>query len=313
MRLMKSFAEQVVATFAFVFFDTTQGMRSRGLVRVLVSVLALSGFLAYGTAHGVAAADEAVSGMVWERHGEWHLNGSLAVLRLGEAIPPGGLLTAGAEGPSHSMTVLMPDGQRMLCECYDAKSCSQGFRVPAITPRPSPEVWNMFVGVRNALLLRPASAEAPFSTPTGRAATAGKVEMVAAMSPQGEVSIAPALRVLPSGQYSLSVANDGSQAASSPTATQPLNWTAGQKAAPVRLPEPGLYRIRVLDQTHVPRMEIEVLTTTAASLAVEAAGLKQARETVMWWNQTRGGWSLHDFLRVYLQAREIQAREKENQ
>jgi hypothetical protein len=270
--------------------------------------------LAYGTAHGVAAADEAPSGMVWERHGEWHLNGSSAVLRLGEAIPPGGLLTAGAESPTHSMTVLLPDGQRMLCECYEAKSCSQGFRVPAITPRPSPAVWEMFVGVRNALLLRPASAETPFATPTGRAAKAGNVEMVAAMSPQGEVSLAPALRVLPWGQYSLSVANDGSQAAaSSRPATQPLTWTAAQKAAPVRLAAPGLYRIRVTDQTYVPRMEIEVLTTTAASLAEEAAGLKQARQTVMGWNQTRGGWSLHDFLRVYLQAREIQAREKENQ
>ena len=304
----------MVAAFARVFFDTTQGMRSRALLGVLGSVVVFSGFLAYKTAHGVAAADEAPSGMVWERHGEWHLNGSPAVLRLGEAMPPGGLLTAGAESPSHSMTVLMPDGQRMLCECYEAKSCSQGFRVPAITPRPSPEVWNMFVGVRNVLLLRPASAETPFTTPTGRAAMAGNVEIVAAVSAQGEVSIAPALRVLPSGQYSLSVANDGSQAAASGRAvTQPLAWTAGQKAAPVSLPGPGLYRIRVTDQTYVPRLEIEVLTTTAASLANEAAALKQARQTVMGWNQTRGGWSLHDFLRVYLQTRENQARETENQ
>ena len=275
-------------------------MRPRALLCALVSLIVFAGFLAY--------ADEAPSGMVWERHGEWHLNGSSAVLRLGEAIPTGGLLTAGAESPTHSMTVLLPDGQRMLCECYEAKSCSQGFRVPAITPRPSPAVWNMFVAVRNVLLLRPASAETPFATPTGRSALAGKVEMVAAMSPQGEVSIAPALRVLPSGQYSLSLAKDGSQpAASSRSATQPLAWIAGQKAAPVRLPEPGLYRIRVLDQTYVPRLEIEVLTTTAASLADEAAGLKQARQTIMEWNQTRGGWSLHDFLRVYLQARVLAA------
>jgi hypothetical protein len=291
----------MVAPFALVFFGTTQGMRFRALLFVLGSVIIFGTFLAY--------ADEAPSGMVWERHGEWHLNGSSAVLRLGESIPPGGLLTAGAESPSHSMTVLLPDGQRMLCECYEAQSCSQGFRVPAITPRPSPAVWEMFVAVRNVLLLRPASAEAPFAAETGRAAKAGNVEMVAAMSPQGEVSIAPALRVLPSGQYSLSVANDGSRTtASSRPARQPLSWTAGQNAAAVRLPGPGLYRIRVTDQTFVPRMEIEVLATTAASLPAKAAGLKQARETIMGWNETRGGWSMHDFLRVYLQARE-----KENQ
>ncbi len=104
------------------------------------------------------------SGMVWERHGDWHLNGSSTTLRLGEAIPPGGLVTGSAESSAHSMTILLPDGQRMLCECYEAKTCSQGFRVPAITPQPRPAVWDMFVGVRNVLLLRPATAETAFPT-----------------------------------------------------------------------------------------------------------------------------------------------------
>jgi hypothetical protein len=54
-------------------------------------------------------------------------------------------------------------------------------------------------------------------------------------------------------------------------------------------------------------MEIEVLATPPALVATEADGLKQARETIMGWNQTRGGWSLHDFLRVYLQARVLAA------
>ena len=72
------------------------------------------------------------SGMVWERHGDWHLNGSSETLRLGEAVAPGGLITAGTEGSEHSMIILLPDGQRLLCECFEAKTCAQGFRVPAI-------------------------------------------------------------------------------------------------------------------------------------------------------------------------------------
>src|ERR1700760_3594314 len=60
------------------------------------------------------------SGMVWENHGDWHLNGSSDTLRLGEAIPPGGLVTAGAKNSVHSIVILLPDGQRMLCECYEA-------------------------------------------------------------------------------------------------------------------------------------------------------------------------------------------------
>jgi hypothetical protein len=238
--------------------------------------------------------------MIWERHGDWHLNGSSAMLRLGEAIPPGGLLTAGAGGGAHSIVILLPDGQRMLCECYDARSCSQGFRVPSITPRPDPALWNMFVAVRNVLLLRSATVEVAFPLATGRAAMAANVEIVAAASPQGEISIAPALRVLPSGEYSLIVTMNGQP--SSP-AVQSLNWMAGQKLAQVRVGAPGLYGIRVADQTNVPRIEVEVLATAPDSVAMESARLKQMRETIMQWNHIHGGWDLHGFLRAYLESR----------
>ena len=129
--------------------------------------------------------------MVWEKHGDWHLNGSSNALRLGEAIPPGGLITAGVDGLAHSIVIFLPDGQRMLCECYEAKTCSQGFRVPAITPQPQPAVWEMFVAVRNVLLLRPATAETAFPAPAGREEMAVNSEIVAPVSPQGEISIAP--------------------------------------------------------------------------------------------------------------------------
>ena len=248
--------------------------------------------------------DPEFSGMVWERHGDWHLNGSSATLRLGEAIPAGGLLTAGAGSGAHSIVILLPDGQRMLCECYDAQRCSQGFRVPPITPRPDPAVWSMFVAVRNVLLLRSATAEVAFPTAAGRAAMAANVELVAAVSPQGEISIAPALRVLPSGQYSLAVTRNGQPtAASIPAAIQRLNWTAGQTVAQVRVDAPGLYRIRVSDQTDVPRIEVEVLAIAPDSVATEAARLKQMRETIMQWNHIHGGWDLHAFLRAYLESR----------
>ena len=124
-------------------------------------------------------------------------------------------------------------------------------------------------------------------------------EMVAAVNPQGEISIAPVLRVLPSGQYELRVARDGT-AATAPS-VQPLDWSAAQKLAQVRVGGPGLYRIRVSDQESVPRFEIEVLATSPASLAGETAGLKMARETILKW--THEGWNLHGVLRVYLESR----------
>ena len=98
--------------------------------------------------------------------------------------------------------------------------------------------------------------------------------MVAAVSPQGEISIAPALGVLPSGQYGLGVATDGQTRATTAPSVQPLDWSAAQKVATVRVGGPGLYRIRVSDQTYVPRFEIEVLATPPASLGAETAGVE---------------------------------------
>jgi hypothetical protein len=257
-------------------------------------------------AAGSATPGAGFSGMVWENHGDWHLNSSSDTLRLGEAIPPGGLITAGAKASVHSITILLPDGQRMLCECYEAKTCSQGFRVPSITPPPSPAVWDMFVGVRNVLLLRPPTSERAFPITAGRAAMAGNFELVAPISPQGEVSITPVLRVLPPGQYSLSAARDGQQATDAPRPViQPLDWKPGQPVQ-VRVGHPGLYRVRISDQALVPRIEIELLAVPPASVAAESAALKQVRETIVNWSHTHPGWGLHPFLRVYLESRSTQ-------
>ena len=155
-------------------------MKRRSLLFAMGAGILVPAILVGGSATTVVAESGPPSpnptGMVWERHGDWHLNGSSDTLRLGEAMPPGGLITAGAEGSTHSMLILLPDGQRMLCECFEAKICSQGFRVPAITPQPTPLVWNMFVAVRNVLLLRPVAAETAFPKPTGRAEMAGSSE-----------------------------------------------------------------------------------------------------------------------------------------
>ena len=149
-------------------------MKRIALLSLLVTGVLWGALLTGGPAVAVAAGS-GTSGMVWEKHGGWHLNGSSDALRLGEAIPPGGLLTAGAETSAHSIVILLPDGQRMLCECYEAKTCSQGFRVPAITPPPPPAVWEMFVAVRNVLLLRPATAETAFPISSGARRDGGQL------------------------------------------------------------------------------------------------------------------------------------------
>jgi hypothetical protein len=244
------------------------------------------------------------AGVVWERRGDWHLNGSGTRLRLGDAVPPGSLLTAAGSKAAQSTVILLPDGQRLLCECYDAKACSQGFRIPAIVSSPSPAVWEMFAGVQKVLLARPAADDAAFAPPAGHEALAAHVEIVSAVSPQGETSIASALRVLPAGRYALALTSDGGRGSGvTDLGKQPLDWAAPHGVAQVRVPGPGVYRIHVSDATLEPRIDIEVLATMPSFLASETAGLKQARETILEWSHAHEGWPLHDFLRAYLQSR----------
>jgi hypothetical protein len=69
----------------------------KGVRRASFLLAIFSALLVYGPPIAIVAGngtpDSEFSGMVWERHGDWYLNGSSQVLRLGEAIPPGGLLT----------------------------------------------------------------------------------------------------------------------------------------------------------------------------------------------------------------------------
>jgi hypothetical protein len=246
-----------------------------------------------------------ISGMVWAKRGNWHVNGSSAGLRMGDAVLPGSLLTASAGKGEQSTVILLPDGQRLLCECYEAKTCAQGFRVPAIVPLPSAAIWEMFAGVRNVLLSLPATAEAAIPAPVGHEAMAAHAEIVSVVNTEDQVSIVAALRVLPSGQYALSISRDRpAGSAETGLGEQTLDWVAPHGLANVHVPGPGLYRIRVVDKTLEPRIAIEVLATPQSSFPNESAGLQQARETILQWTRTHEGWPLHDFLQVYLQSRD---------
>jgi hypothetical protein len=275
-------------------------------VRTTARLRLFSLFLCYQLLFSLAFAATATeySGLVWRRQGDWHLNGSSAGLRLGESIPQGGLITASGAGP-HSLVILLPDGQRLLFECYQEQTCAQGFRVPAVAAPPSENAYAMFKGVRDVLLMRAAAVEQPFPTPAGRDEDAANVEIIAALQ-AGKVSIAPALRVLPAGSYKLVVHPDGPHSSAvMALPAQTLDWNPAQATALVSIATPGVYRVTVVDRNEVPRIEVELLATSPRMVAPEKEALQYARSTVIAWNKTHEGWSLHDFLRAYLQSRAI--------
>lgn len=272
-------------------------------MKATVKLRLFPGFLLLLFSAALSATATEYSGLVWKRQGDWHLNGSSAGLRLGEAIPQGGLITASGAG-AHSLVILLPDGQRLLFECYQEQTCNQGFRVPAISAPPSEAVWAIFKGVRDVLLMRAAAVEQPFPAPIGRDEDAANMEIIAGLE-AGKVSIASALHALPAGNYKLVVHADGPRSTVTALPALPLAWKPAQAIATVPIAAPGLYRITVLDESQVPRIEVELLVTAPLAVDAETEALKRTRSTVIAWNKTHEGWSLHDFLRAYLQSRAV--------
>lgn len=297
------FVESLMTSCKTDGLGTLQGMR--GFLTAWISTLNIASlcFCLASVSLRAQTPGASYSGMVWSRHGAWFVNGSPAELRLGEAVAPGSLITGDAREAAHSVVILMPDGQHLLCECFDSKTCKQGFRIPTITPPPVPRVWEMFVAVRNLLLLRPRMAESAFPLVTGKDVLAGNFELVTASTLTHEISLSPSLHDLPFGHYTIVVSND--DGAETRASTQKLDWLASRPVASVRVEGVGTYRMRIFDQTQALRIEIEVLVAPAAMVDTEVASLAMIRKTIMQWSTVHPGWSLHDFLRAYLQSRAI--------
>src|SRR4051794_18716844 len=83
------------------------------------------------------AAAKTPYGVAWRVIGTWQLQQGKASLSDGDAIAPGSLLEPVGAAHEHSITILLPDGQRILYECFTSRDCSRGFRVPLLYRRPA--------------------------------------------------------------------------------------------------------------------------------------------------------------------------------
>src|SRR5579871_4480840 len=62
------------------------------------------------------------AGVAWAVRGQWLVDGAGSPVVAGGAIPPGSLLLPQG-APNHSILVLLPDGLRLLFECFTAEDC----------------------------------------------------------------------------------------------------------------------------------------------------------------------------------------------
>ncbi len=240
-------------------------------------------------------AKTATAGVAWQVQGTWQAAGEGAPIRAGDAIQPASLLQPDDKVGGHSIVVLLPDGQRVLYECFTRVDCARGFRVPPLAAQPDVFALEMLARIRAALSAKNPSVSNGYHA--GSAAQMSRDEAVEVLNAANHVQIAGLLTQLPNGRYTYDL--------------RPLNPAYPpqfhlilEKTAPtidLALPASGLYDIIISDALDMPRINLFLAAINPAQ-SPEFKSFRHAGEVMEEWNEDYAGWPIHDFLRAYLES-----------
>ncbi len=233
-------------------------------------------------------------GVAWNVQGSWRLDSERAALVVGDAIPPGSLLRTNASAGNHSITILLPDGQRILYECFSHKQCARGFRVPALYRRPDPFAAETLARIRVALMRRNQDG-APNAHQNARLP---RDEVLAVFDPENRVRVGGLVADLPNGRYSCDVRRLVSMRSRQ-------FYVAFEKGGPVVhlvVPGAGLYDLTIFDSLNKPRIDLFLAAVRPAQGAVVAESWRRVETLLEDWNGNYQGWPVHDLQRAYLES-----------
>jgi hypothetical protein len=245
-------------------------------------------------------APQPALGIAWQVRGQWQIGGKGAALRAGDAIPPGVLLEPGPLQPendagSHSILVFLPDGQRILYECYTASDCARGFRVPPLYRRPDSFAVDMLARIR-AVMAR--DAHPPGESVPNQERRLPRDEVVAELGPGNQVQVAGLAASLSKGAYTYDLRPV--EAATPGQLHRPLDKTAASIS--LTLPAAGLYDLRITDNRNVPRIDVFIAAVTAADAPRIAKQFQRASSLLGDWNIDYQGWPIHEFQWAFLES-----------
>lgn len=242
------------------------------------------------------SAGEAPQGIAWQVRGPWQIEGKDTPILAGDAIQPGSLLQPGEGTANHSITVLLPDGQRILYECFTVEDCARGFRVPSLYRRPEPFAADMLARIHVAMVRERDN----LSTGQGsqKAHLLPRDEVIAVLGPDNRVDVAGLAASLSNGRYTYDL--------------RPLDRAYPrqfhvliEKTAPsisIALPSAGLYALTITDALNTPRIDLFIAAVRPAQAANFEQAFHDAKALMKEWNDYYQGWPIHDFQRAYLES-----------
>jgi hypothetical protein len=237
-------------------------------------------------------AKDAGAGLAWQVQGTWRVDGNAAPLRAGDAVEPASLLRPDETAGGQSITILLPDGQRILYECFTVADCARGFRVPSLIRRPDSFELEMLARI-GAILAR--DQNIPSNEHRTGASQPTRQEAVALLVPGHPVQVTGRIADLPNGRYTYDLRPRNRDY--SPQFRLTLEKTA--PSVELALPRPGLYDITISDALNTPRIDLFLAAIQPSQLA-DFQSFPQARATMQEWNADSSGWPIDDFLRAYL-------------
>jgi hypothetical protein len=236
-----------------------------------------------------------IAGVAWQVFGTWQVAGEAAPIRVGTAIQPTSLLQPAGRTGNHSITVLLPDGQLFLYECFTEADCARGFRVPPLINKPDFFAVDMLARIRTVLAGK--HYDVSNGLRTGGASQAPRDETVAVLDAHNRVHLTGLLAALPRGHYTYDLRPLDHE-------YQPQYHLAIEKTAQsidLSLPAPGLYVLTIGDASNTPRIDLFLAAIRPEQSSV-VQRFRGAKSTMEKWNDDYAGWPIDDFLRAYLES-----------
>jgi hypothetical protein len=237
---------------------------------------------------------EASSGLAWQVRGSWLVDGKGAPILTGDYVPAGALLQPGAGSANNSITVLLPDGQLILYECFTENDCSRGFRVPSLYRLPESLAVDMLARIHESLTASVSDLAVGSTTP--QRPRLPRDEQVVVLDPGNRVHVEGLAARLSNGHYTYDV--------------RPLDRSHPRQfhielekngsSIVLAFPSAGLYFVTLRDALNMPRIDLFVAAVDTAWSAEVEKSYRDGAALMKEWNKYYLGWPVHDFQRAYL-------------
>jgi hypothetical protein len=190
--------------------------------------------------------------------------------------------------------IFLPDGQRILYECFLAQDCARAFRVPGLYRKPDPFAVDMLARIRTVLSrhrLTPESGQQ-------KAPHVPRDEILVELGPENRADIAGLPASLPNGRYTYDL--------------RPFDRAYPHQFHVVleknshdimlSLPSSGLYGLTISDQLNTPRIDVLIAAIKPPQFVKALKSFHDAAALLGDWNIDYQGWPIHDFQRAYLES-----------